>query len=103
MCVLCSKYKVSPKELLLSVSIGTFLTNYDVTKRKLLYILTYSTVQKRTEMREKYSNGDYIFTIKVLCNKMATFTLDWMFDTKSLLRDIAYSVKTLIRNQKKSL
>ena len=44
-----SKIIVSPKEIQLSISIGTFLTNYDVTYRKL-----------QPKMREKYSNGDYL-------------------------------------------
>ena len=38
---------VQPKEMLLSFSIGTVLTNYDVKDRK-LYTLIYSIVQKRT-------------------------------------------------------
>ena len=39
---------VPPKEKLLSFSIGNFLTYYDVTNRKLQYILTHSIVQKQT-------------------------------------------------------
>ena len=42
---------VPPKEMLLSFSIGTFLTNYDITDRKLYYTLFYSIVQKQTYLR----------------------------------------------------
>ena len=44
-----SKITVPPKELQLFVSIGTFLTNYDVINRKLYCIETYFTVQKQTK------------------------------------------------------
>ena len=43
-----SKIIVPPKEMLLSFSIGTFLSNYDVTNRKHKMDLKYSIVQKRT-------------------------------------------------------
>ena len=43
-----------------------FLTNYDVTYRKLLYILIYSIVQKQTKREAKYSNGDF-FVQKNYC------------------------------------
>ena len=45
--------------MLLSFSIGTFLTNYEVICRKLWYILTYSTVRKQTKMIAELVNGDY--------------------------------------------
>ena len=43
------KMIVQPKEFSLFVSIGTFLTNYDVTNRKLKYVVTYSIARKQTE------------------------------------------------------
>ena len=39
---------VPPKEIVLSFSNGTFLTNYDITDRNLYYMLIYSIVQKWT-------------------------------------------------------
>ena len=46
------KMIVPPKEMLLSFSIGTFLTYYDVTCRKLLNVLIYSTVKKEQNEKE---------------------------------------------------
>ena len=43
-----SKVIAPPREMLLSFSIGTFLTNYDVTNRKHYLDLIYSIVRKRT-------------------------------------------------------
>ena len=48
-----SKIIVLPKELSLSVSIGTFLTNYDITNIKLKLIILYSIVQKRTKLERQ--------------------------------------------------
>ena len=48
------KVLVPPAECEVSFSIGTFFENYDVTKRKLLDVETYSTVQKRTKREEKH-------------------------------------------------
>ena len=50
---------VPPKESFNSISIGTFLTIYDVRNRKLSSLLINSIVWKWTKMREKNSNGDY--------------------------------------------
>ena len=47
-----SKIIVPPKEMQLSVSIGTFLTLHDVTFRKLKYDLIYSIVQKQTKIEQ---------------------------------------------------
>ena len=50
-----SKIIVRPKEMLLLFSIRTFLTNYDVTSRKLRRFVIHSTVRKRTKKRENKS------------------------------------------------
>ena len=47
-----SKLIVLPKEMLLSFSIGIFLTNYNVTCRKLQHLQIYSIVWKRAIKRE---------------------------------------------------
>ena len=54
-----SKMTVRPKEMLLSFSIGTFLTNYDVTIRKQEKALIYSSGVKTTFWEQKQVNGDY--------------------------------------------
>ena len=43
-----SKIIAPPIEIVLLFSIGTFLTNYDITDRKLYYTLIQSIVQKQT-------------------------------------------------------
>ena len=51
--------------MLLSLSIWTFLTNYDITCRKLNHLLLYSIVQKRLKIRAKQANGDYLFYLQI--------------------------------------
>ena len=51
---------VMPKEMLLSFSIGTFLSNYDITIRKQQKGLIYSIVQKSTFWEQKQVNGNYL-------------------------------------------
>ena len=58
-----SKIKVLPKEMLLSFSIGTFFTNFDITNRELHSNILHCT--KANKMREKYSNGDYFFFLSL--------------------------------------
>ena len=53
---------VPPKEMLLSFSSGTFLTNYDVIIRKLKYVLIHSTVQKRATKAQNKSIDTTHFT-----------------------------------------
>ena len=58
---------VTPKEMLLSFSIGTFFTNYNVICRKLEHVSIKSTVQKRAKIRENKSmETTYIINV-ILC------------------------------------
>ena len=65
-----SKMKALPKEMLLSFSIGTFLTNYDVTIRKQEKGLIYSIVRKTTFWEQKLVNGYYYWPFELLMWKI---------------------------------
>ena len=66
------KFVVPPKEMLLSFSIVRFLTNNDVTNRKLKNKLIYSIVQKGHKQRPNQVNRDY-FTVFKTCLTMSYF------------------------------
>ena len=68
--ILC--FLVPPKEMLVSLSIGTFLTNYDI-YRKLQKPLIHSSVRKQTKKRVELTNGDYFLSFFLKNRKVVRF------------------------------
>ena len=68
--------------MLLSISIGNFLTNYDITNRKFQFNLTYSIVQKRTNW-EKNNAMETTETTKCLMD----IAVIWQFSFIKSLKE----------------